>query len=201
MTRLARPVAIAALWCCVVGVVALHVLRTDLPPVSHRLSEYANGPYGWIMTAVFVALGLALVALGVVLWSDPSRGTVARTVPVAAFVAGVGALVSGLFRTGISGTSEALHSRASGLATVAIVVMAAVSAWPSVRRGDASRDRVAVGLAAAAVVLALLSPLLHETRWTGLSQRLLWAVLLAWLLWTASRCTPRPSRTERVLAA
>jgi hypothetical protein len=27
----------------------------DLQPAGHRLSEYANGPYGWMMTVAFVA--------------------------------------------------------------------------------------------------------------------------------------------------
>jgi hypothetical protein len=38
---------------CFGAVVVLHLVRTDLDPVGHVLSEYANGGYGVIMTAVF----------------------------------------------------------------------------------------------------------------------------------------------------
>ena len=45
-------------------------------------------------------------------------------------------------------------------------------------------------LAAAAAVLGALSPALHRSSWTGISQRLLWLTLLTWLLVTAWRLTP-----------
>jgi hypothetical protein len=41
---------------------ALHVVRTDLDPVRQVMSEYANGRFGWFMTAAFYAMGLACVA-------------------------------------------------------------------------------------------------------------------------------------------
>ena len=49
---------------CVGGVVVLHLGRPDLDPLSHVLSEYANGPFGAVMTAVFYAVGAACLALG-----------------------------------------------------------------------------------------------------------------------------------------
>ena len=45
-------------------VVALHLLRPELAPVRHRLSEYANGRYGYVMTAAFLSIGIGMVALG-----------------------------------------------------------------------------------------------------------------------------------------
>ncbi len=45
-----------------------------------------------------------------------------------------------------------------------------------------------------AAVLGALSPLLHHSSWTGMSQRLLWLALLAWLLVTAWQLTPRGRR-------
>ncbi len=47
----------------VVAVVALHVLRPELAPISHRLSEYAIGRYGGVMTAAFVCVGASLLML------------------------------------------------------------------------------------------------------------------------------------------
>lgn len=38
--------------------------------------------------------------------------------------------------------------------------------------------------------LAVMSPVWHHTRWTGLSQRLLWIALIAWLLRTVWQRVP-----------
>jgi Protein of unknown function (DUF998) len=165
-------------------VAILHLLRTDLPPVAHRLSEYANGPYGWVMALAFAALGCGLIALGVSLWSARQSGPLAWIIPATAFLAGGGAIVSGMFRTEISATSELVHSSASGLATLALVILCLAYSIPILRRAAVRPDSVGTALAVVATILAAISPLLHETRWTGLSQRLLWFALLAWLLWT-----------------
>ncbi|HEY7417238.1 MAG TPA: DUF998 domain-containing protein, partial [Ktedonobacteraceae bacterium] len=38
----------------VVLVMALHVLRPQLNPLSHTVSEYAFGPFGFLMTIAFI---------------------------------------------------------------------------------------------------------------------------------------------------
>jgi hypothetical protein len=141
------------------------------------------------MAVVFTTLGVGLIVLGLALreTTKPHRDSLsAMFVPAAAIVAGLAAIVSGLFRTGVTATSEVIHSRASALATCSIVALALAYAWPAARRrrGQAP-DPVGMTLAGSAAGVAVLSPLLHETRWTGLSQRLLWTLLLGWLLWTA----------------
>jgi len=178
-------VAIAGLLSSLVCVATLHLLRTDLPPVGHRLSEYANGPFGWVMALAFAALGCGLIALGVSLRSERPREPLAWTIPATAFLAGGGAIISGMFRTGVSDTSEIVHSRASAVATLALVVLCLVYSTRALRRSAARPDYVGTTLALIAATLAAISPLLHETRWTGLSQRLLWIALIAWLLRTA----------------
>ena len=187
MNSRARLVAITGLLCSVAFVVILHVVRTDLQPVGHRLSEYANGPYGWMMTAAFVALGCGLAALGVLLRAGTGSGAVGRAIPATALLAGAGMVLSGAFRTGESVASEVIHSRASGLATVAVVAMALAYSLPRSRPGRtaATHDLVGAGLALTAAALATLSPFFHDTRWTGLSQRLLWTAAMIWLLWAA----------------
>ena len=46
-----------------VAVVALHVLRPEYDPVSRVTSNYAVGPYGYLMTATFFAFAAALFVL------------------------------------------------------------------------------------------------------------------------------------------
>jgi hypothetical protein len=186
----ARAVAVGMFLCSLAGVGLLHALRTDLSPVGNRLSEYANGPHGWLMAVVFGALGAGLIALGMAMRATtrPDRNPIISMVPATAFVAGTGAIVSGVFKTGVSVTSEVIHSRASALATLSIVALALVYSWPATRRRlGGAPDPVGFVLAASAAGMALLSPFLHDTRWTGLSQRVLWTLLLSWLLWTAWR--------------
>jgi hypothetical protein len=182
----------------VVAVVALHVLRPELAPVSHRLSEYAIGRYGGLMTAAFVCVGASLLTLaGAIGLAD--RRLSSRIVAVAVGVAGVGMVMSGLYRTDVSrsgATADAVHSAASGLATLALI--GASVFWTAV----ASRRAAPVVLTAMALTLGALSPALHRTRWTGLSQRLLWLTLLAWVIVAAFELTHRVtaiggSRTRR----
>jgi uncharacterized protein DUF998 len=188
MRTRAQMVTIAGLSFSVTCVVILHVVRTDLPPASHRLSEYANGPYGWLMTAAFVALACGIMALGITLGAERGPGRRSWIFPTIAFLAGVGAFLSAAFPTGVSPTSESIHSRASALATLSIVALAlAYSVSAARRQEDADADRVGIRLAIAVAALTAISPLVHETHWTGLGQRLLWVAVLAWLLWAALR--------------
>jgi hypothetical protein len=181
MNSRARTVTISSVLISLASVAALHFVRTDLGPASHRLSEYATGPYGWMMTSAFIALSCGLLAFGFDLWMRSRRNAIDRLCISAVVVATVGTMLSGVFRTGGSDLAETVHSRASAIAVVALVTVALVYSIP-LRNPSQDTDRVGVTLAVVAATLALLSPVFHHTRWTGLSQRLLWVVLLAWLL-------------------
>ena len=179
--------AIALLLTSAAGLVVLHVLRADLSPVSDRLSEYANGSYGVVMTLSFFLLGAGLLVLGLAVWAARPATGWSRVVPLAVIAAGCGMVVSGVYPTDPAGaptTTERVHSLASGSATLALIG-AAVS-YSLLGR---LRPRRAIGpaglLAGAALALGAVSPVLHGTVWTGLSQRLLWLTLMGWLLVTA----------------
>lgn len=163
---------------------ALHVVRPEMSPVGSRLSAYATGSYGWLMAVAFVALGVSAFGIGAVLLTTQG-GWVSRAAAATAAAAGVGLVVSAVFPTGVSAAVEVVHSRASALATVGLTVVAGVaSLWPGLhgQRGTAPRL-----LAAGAIVMAVASPLLHHSRFTGLSQRLLWLLLVLWLAGAARR--------------
>jgi hypothetical membrane protein len=181
----ARGATIAFLVASAGSLAALHVLRSDLDPVARRLSEYANGPYHVVMEAVFYAMGLALVTLSLQLGTAQATG-VARLVAALIAVAGAGLALSGIFETGSgSALTEIVHSRASGTAvlslTVAAVLYATHPAFAAIRRWDTA-VRIIVGVA---VVAVLVSPILHDTRWSGIGQRFVWLTLTTWLLLTA----------------
>lgn len=183
--------------------VLLHLVRADLSPMSDRLSEYANGSFGVVMTASFLTLGAGMVVLGLATRLDGTWEGWSLIVPLGVIAAGCGMVVSGLYPTdpaGASTTTERVHSLASGSASVALIAAAVASTLLSGRR----RARPGQGPAGLVAWMALgfgaVSPVLHETAWTGLGQRLLWLTLIVWLLLTAWRRAPRSCADAPVVA-
>ena len=150
-------------------------------------------------------LGAGLLVLGLAVWAARPATGWSRMVPLAVIAAGCGMVVSGLYPTDPAGaptTTERVHSLASGSATLALIGAAVVVLAPR----DRLRPRRAIGpagvLAGAALALGAVSPVLHETVWTGLSQRLLWLTLMGWLLVTAWQLArPSTPHRQRVLRA
>jgi Protein of unknown function (DUF998)/PAP2 superfamily len=180
-----RVISVALLSTGLACVVALHLLRPDLGPAAHRISEYAIGPYGYVMTAAFVSIGAGLLALGPAVLRAGGRWS--RPMAVALVASGIGMVAAGIWRTDpdrSGAATDAIHSRASAAAT--LVLIAAALTWSVVSR----RLDVAAGLSVLAAILGALSPALHRSAVTGLSQRLLWLTLLGWLILTAWRLTP-----------
>ena len=170
LRRLVRPpygaslIAMVLAVLCVGGVAALHVVRPDLDPLRHVLSEYANGPLGPVMTVVFYAAGVACVALGWRLRSALAWHGPAVAVPPLLIAAGAGMIVAGVFEVGLPDeperVAETVHSLASIGAFLALVGAMVLFAWAC---GYDHRWRsfrpVATGLATLAVAAAAVSPL------------------------------------------
>lgn len=89
-------IAIIASSVAIVALFALHVLRADLPPASHMISEYAVGAHGWVMTLCFYAFALASVALAAALVGRV-RGVVGWLGVVSLMVAAIGLAIGGAF--------------------------------------------------------------------------------------------------------
>ena len=197
MTNRTRIVTISGVLCSVVCVAMLHVARTDLSPLSTRLSEYANEPYGWLMATAFVTLACGIAALGIGLWNGRGRDRRAWIILSAALLSSASTTLSGIFRTGASDISETIHSQASAVAVMSIVAVTLVHSAPFARdKAGEAPDPIGGGIALIAAFLVTISPVLHHTRWTGLSQRLLWIAVTIWLLRTARLGRPVPSHTR-----
>lgn len=171
-------------------IVVLHVLRSDLDVVSDRLSEYANGQYGSLMATAFFAVGGAMACLGAAMIMTGAASGWWRLDPAALAIGGLGMVISGLYQTDPtgSGTQEDVHSLASGCASLALI--GAAVAWSVV--GPGRHVVPARLLALVALTLGAISPGLHHSAWTGLSQRLLWATLLGWLIVTTVELRSAP---------
>ena len=117
-----RLVSVALLAGALACIVVLHLVRRDLAPARHRISEYAIGPYGELMAASFISLGAGLLALARPLARASARRS--RVVLVVVAAAGAGMVISGIFRTdpersGV--TTDAVHSYASAFSTMALI--------------------------------------------------------------------------------
>lgn len=71
------PISSTAAWLSIAAVItyqvtliALIFIRPDLDPSWHTISEWAIGPYGWIMSAAFLISATSYAALFVVLMSQ-----------------------------------------------------------------------------------------------------------------------------------
>src|SRR5437667_11852166 len=94
----AARLAIAAIITYQLLLIALIFLRRDLAPSWHTISEWAIGPYGWIMSGAFLISGLSYSALFVMLKSQ-LYGSLGRTGLVILLICAIGATGAGMFTT------------------------------------------------------------------------------------------------------
>ncbi len=187
LATLLRVASIVLVGLGLAAVVALHLLRPELGAAGDRISEYAIGPYAPLMTVAFVSIGAGILALA---WPlSCAGGRWSRAVPAALVVAGTAMVTRRDLphrrrplrrprrrraQPGVGARHDRPDRRRAGL----------------VARALPARTTSAAVLAVVAAVLGIVSPVLHRSSWTGVSQRLLWLALLAWLIVTACRSTP-----------
>lgn len=140
---------------------ALHVVKGDLDPSWHFISEYAIGRFGWMMQAAFLALAGANLAVMAAV--RPAVRGVAGSIGLALFLVGTaGTVLAGLFVSDpittapeMASPSGRMHNLGGSLGLAGIVGTWIVSAtllraesWRPARRG--------VALATAIVTLGFL---------------------------------------------
>jgi hypothetical protein len=127
-TRRLAELAIAFEGVFVLALCALHLLRPELAPARHMISEYAVGPFGWLMTSAFVAAALACFSLFLGLLRDGPESRIARVAEVLLAVAVVGLLASAIFPMDVHPPhtrSGSIHE-ASFLVNVSCILLAAL---------------------------------------------------------------------------
>jgi hypothetical protein len=179
--------AIVLVIACFGAMVLLHIVRTDLDPVRQVMSEYANGRFGWFMTAAFYAMGLACLALAVRLGRAIVRRRLSVAVRVLLGLGGLGLILAGVFeveRPAVPDTiEEIIHSDATltafTLIITAMLLFAVVSRWDPRWRDFRV---IAAALAIIAAIAGAFSPFAGQTTWSGLAQRVLGLTVVTWLL-------------------
>ncbi|HKZ24191.1 MAG TPA: DUF998 domain-containing protein [Acidimicrobiia bacterium] len=110
----------------VVIIAALHFLSPDFNPIERPTSEYAVGPFGYLMTSAFVALSLSTWALVLGLRRDLSRPAQSRLGLGLLRVWGIGLLVAATFPIDLDGAPQTLagtiHSINGPLTFLSLIV-------------------------------------------------------------------------------
>lgn len=101
-------VAIVGTACFVALIAALHFLSPEFNPIERPTSEYAVGPFGYLMTAAWVCLSLSTWALIIGLRRDLSRPAQSRLGLSFLGIWGVGLLVAATFPIDLDGAPPTL---------------------------------------------------------------------------------------------
>jgi len=170
-----------------VALVALeHVLRTDLPPADHFVSEYAVG-WTWPLQTVAFLCWAAATAACAVLAARVRRRPIARALVVGLLtLATIGLLMAAVWPTQTvagelpAGVERTLGGRLHDLGTLGILAGLLMAAFASLRLIPSTRYRLAVaalGFALVAIVPVLVALGLD---WPGVGQRGFILVGLGW---------------------
>jgi hypothetical membrane protein len=94
--RTSAKVAIGGAAGTVLLLALLHMLSPELQPSWRMVSEYANGDFGWVLSLMFIAWGVASLSLAYGMRSQvASRG--GKIGLVLLVVAGIGQILAGFF--------------------------------------------------------------------------------------------------------
>jgi hypothetical protein len=135
----AARVAFAGGLLSLVSLLALHGLKPDLAPSWHVVSEYALGPYGWVMALCFASLAVGCASLLVTL--APQMKTTGARIGLALLgIAAIGLAMASMFPMdpittppAPPSTSGKMHGVAAMLGIPELVIAAVVLSY-SLRR-------------------------------------------------------------------
>lgn len=189
-----------------VAVILSHLIRTDLGPTTHFLSEYALGTNGFVMTAAFAVLGIGILVLTGGLWPSITAAKHARVGLVLLGIGGIALLLVSIFPVEIETDMSALslsgliHDVAALIffvATIAGSVLIAFGFQRELRWQSYAGSEVTLALLATAALLAFLviyplqigenPPVPVFADIVEISQRVLMLCIWLWLLVTALR--------------
>jgi hypothetical protein len=182
-------IAIGGIVYFIVAVVALHFLRPEYNPISHAVSNYAVGPYGYLMTAAFYALALSVFALALGLIGSIALTNQTRIAVLLLCLASSGMVVMGVFPGDVHALhppatiTGVIHWTAAGISFLSIMIAAFLlsSSFKTDERWQRFW-RPCFILALAIVGALLLYGILALVGWIGIGQRIYIAVCLLWLL-------------------
>lgn len=172
-TMLRRIVFICAAYYMLVGI-TLHFLSPEYDPRFHFMSDYAWGPYGWLMTTTFFVLGLAVLTVAVGVRNVHQSPRSARV--------GFGLLVIGALFICLAGVFRGfpLHDAAGAVGIPSLVMAALLLSWSFRNAAGWQAIHPATFLVAIGMFAAVVS-MIVDVGMPGLQQRAFLSLLLLWL--------------------
>jgi hypothetical protein len=187
-------VAIAGIAYFVVIIVTLHVLRPDLNPIQRPTSEYAVGPYGWLMTSAFFSMSMASWALVIGLYQGVSQPARSRIGLGLLGLWAVGVLIAMLFPIDLEGAPQTIAGtihRMNGPLTFLSLTAGAILVSRRFKHDETwrpfHRTALILSLVMLAAFIGTFLSIATESGFAGLAQRIDLAALVTWMLLTAAR--------------
>lgn len=187
-------VAIVGIAYFVVATVALHILRHELNPITHAISNYAIGSFGLLMISAFFTLALSELALALAFARSLKNSISTRISVVLLSLAAVGLVVTGIFPGDVKslhppGTPTAIvHWTGAGASFLSLMIASFL--LTSYYKTDArwqSFHRFAFTLAITIVLALIAFGLLAIIGWVGVGERIYIAASLLWLVATSMK--------------
>jgi hypothetical protein len=113
----------------------LHILRPDLAPSWHLISDYEVGPWGWVMRLAFLLLGASCVGVLVAILSH-ARGIIGRLGLLLLLLSAGGMTLAGLFAPSTTNTLHETGAMLDQLPLAALLISISLwrnEAWRSAR--------------------------------------------------------------------
>jgi hypothetical protein len=175
----------------VLAVVSLHFLRPDYDPAVRTMSEFAIGPYGYLMTIALFALGFGSLALAFGIRRSVIPSTSLQAASILLGVWGVGMVLDGIFPSDLGGaavtSTGAVHSAAAFAAFIGLI--AAAFLFPRALKGDPRWQpfQRQSRILAYVIVVGFFASFATFGLGQGVGNRIFASVVIAWLLITSAR--------------
>lgn len=196
MNRLAWGCAVAAIATFSYGIVvlaALHVLRPDYAPASNFVSNYAVGPYGWVMSTFFISFSFGLALLVTGLFASGIRGMLGLAGFAALLVTAAGLIVTAIYPADLPGApytrSGDIHELSFRVNVIGILVgvfcISAALGADALWRGQRRMLWTLAVVVAAALVIQFAT--LRKGLPYGIANRFFVVTVFAWMGFVADR--------------
>jgi hypothetical protein len=172
-------------------IVTLHFLRPDLNPISRPTSEYATGPYGFLMTSAFLSMSVASLSLVIGLYKGMPQSARSRIGLILLGIWGVGVLVAMSFPIDPEGTRQTttgIIHRINGPLTFLSLTIGTILVSKSFSRDKNWRPihRSALSLSVIILVMFIITGvnIAIASGFEGLCQRVFLIVFATWFILT-----------------
>lgn len=173
-------------------VIALHVLRPQVNPLSQTISDYAVGSDGFLMTIAFLlrALGAICLTMGLAVGTTRSSRSWVGLVVLALFAAC--SFLVAIFPASpeVASPQLRIHSLSALLGFSSIAIAALV--WAQRLRKEVLRRKSALAsfVLGLCMLFSLVGLLVSPAGFTGLAERVLEVVMILWLCFMAWQLSP-----------